>query len=47
MKSETAEDTFTEEFWTTYSIDVLWGGCVSSIGPVALKSEVVFGPKKD
>lgn len=30
----------------TYSIDVLWSGCVGSVGSVALKGEVVFGPKR-
>lgn len=34
------------KFHTTYSINVLWGGVVSSIGSVALKGEVVFGSKK-
>lgn len=32
---------------TTYSINVLWGGGVGSIGSVALKGEVVFGSKRD
>lgn len=30
---------------TTYSVDVLWRGCVGSVGPVALEGEVVFGSK--
>lgn len=34
------------KFQAAYSINVLWGGVVSSIGPVALKGEVVFGSKK-
>lgn len=33
-------------FQTSYSINVLWGGVVSSVGPVALKGEVVFGSRK-
>lgn len=32
---------------TTYSIDVLGSGRVGSVGPVALKGEVVFGSKRD
>ena len=30
----------------TYSVDVLWCGCVCSVRPVALEGEVVFGPGK-
>lgn len=29
--------------WRPYSVDVLRGGRVGSIGPVALEGEVVFG----
>lgn len=31
------------ELRPTYCIDVLWSGCVGSIGPVALEGEVIFG----
>lgn len=34
------------KFQTAYSINVLWGGVVSSIGSVALKGEIVFGSEK-
>lgn len=30
-----------------YGIYVLWSGRVGSIGPVAFKGEVVFGPERD
>lgn len=32
---------------STYSVDVLWSGCVGSIGTVALKGKVVFGAEQE
>lgn len=32
---------------SSYSVDVLWSGCIGSIGPVALEGEVVFGSVGD
>lgn len=37
----------TKKIRRTHSIDVLWSGCVGSIGPVALKGKVVFGSERD
>lgn len=36
-----------KEMRWTYSVDVLWSGCVGSIGPVALKGKVVFGTEQE
>lgn len=30
----------------THSVDVLWSGCVGTIGSVALEGEVIFGSEK-